>query len=51
MITSPLIQSFNISITFEGINLMNAVECRCRQVVQDYALNVLRLGDGTNFFA
>ena len=47
----PIGRSFHFSLTFEVINLKNAMEYSCSQLVQSDALKIVRSRDGINFFA
>ena len=47
----PIGKSFQFSLTFEVINLKNAVECSDSQLVQYNAFKIVRSRDGRNFFA
>ena len=47
----PIGRSFQFSLTFEVINLKNAVACSYIQLVQSNAFKIVRSRDGINFFA
>ena len=48
---TPICRSFQFALTFEVVNLKNAVECSYSQFVQSDSLKIVRLRDGINFFA
>ena len=44
-------RSFHFSLTFKVMNLKNALECSCSQLLQSDALKIVRSRDEINFFA